>query len=693
MSDIFAVLLNFMTQFAGGRGGIDHNVVQFGLAAMLWGTLLVYARDRRREDNPRRERLLILAFSLGLGRELFMFSLALIVALGWVNHDLLHIIFPPLEHTLLNAAMFVVAGAFLLFLQQDRKQATRYLRWSLLSLALCYLATFWWWGQHILANPTSKFGQTWCDWAFRLNASFWLLLVLIVVLRTPRTTLRNLIAFALGLFFLTEFLKLPDMLLGETFEATITPIRHSCYLLGIFMLTIIYLREQANERKHAKQQILKLAHYDSLTGLPNRALFLDRLKQTMALAERSQDRFALLFLDLDRFKAINDRYGHSCGDLLLQAVGGRLRSCLRLGDTLARLGGDEFVILLPSIDNTNAAVAVADKILDQIQQQFQLNQLQIFTSTSIGIAFYPDNGSDSDALLKHADMAMYAAKDEGRSCYHLFSAEMHREIMRKHKLAEELRQAIQQQDFTLHYQPQVDIQSEKIIGAEALVRWQHPQKGLILPGEFIAVAEETGLIQPLGEWIFRTACRQLKIWLGQGLDDFKLSINLSAHRLEQSDFLVKIEEILLANNINPQQIELELTESGMLSDSDKAFSLLNHLKLRGFALAMDDFGTGYSSLSYLKRYPFDQVKIDQSFIKGIKKNNDDTVLVKTILSMADHLKLTVVAEGVETFEQLAYLRELGCDRAQGFYFSKPVPPDEFAESLFASQFNSELNSA
>jgi len=413
----------------------------------------------------------------------------------------------------------------------------------------------------------------------------------------------------------------------------------------------------------------------------------------MALSERANSRFALLFFDLDHFKAVNDTHGHDCGDALLAAVGQRLGKCLRRGDTLARIGGDEFIILLPNIDSTEAAVKVADKVLELMQLEFQINDLQIYTSTSIGLAFYPENGTDTDALLRHADMAMYAAKDKGRACYYLFSANMHREILNKHQLAEELRVAIQRDEFVLHYQPQVDIATERIVGAEALVRWKHPQKGLIMPGQFISIAEETGLIQPLGELIFQTACKQLRIWLSQGLDDFKLSINLSAHRLEQSDFIDKVEAILQDNDINPQQIELELTESGMLSDSDKAFALLKHLKKRGFALAMDDFGTGYSSLSYLKRFPFDQVKIDQSFIKGINKNNDDTVLVKTILSMPAHLNLTVVAEGVETFEQFAYLRELGCDRAQGFYFSRPVPPDEFAERLFVSEFNRELNLA
>lgn len=692
MSEFVNVLLNFMTQFAGSRGGIDHNVVQFGLAATLWATLLIFALDRRKEDSPAREQLLILGFSLGLARELFMFGLAFVLALGLIDHGLLHAVFPPLEHALANAAMFAVAGAFLLFLLNDHKLAKRYIRWSLISLLLCYLATFWWWAAYILANPASKFGQTWCDWLFRINASGWLLIALVISLRSPKNFLRHLISLALFLFFLTEFLKIPDLALGELYEATITPIRHSSYLFGIATLAFVYLREQVIERKNAKQQILELAYYDSLTKIPNRALFHDRLQQTMAQAARSGSRFALLFLDLDRFKAINDTHGHRCGDKLLIAVTDRLNNCLRLGDTLARLGGDEFVILLPNIASTNAAVAVAEKVLAQMQKEFSIDNLQIFSSTSVGLAFYPENGQDSDTLLRHADMAMYAAKDEGRACYHLFSTHMHREIVHRHQVAEELRVAIQREEFELHFQPQIDVASEEIVGAEALVRWKHPEKGLILPGHFISIAEETGLIQPLGEWIFRTACEQLKLWRDQGLDNFKLSINLSAHRLEQSDFIDTIEEILQKNELNPNLLELELTESTMLADMDKASALLKQLKLRGFTLAMDDFGTGYSSLSYLKQLPFDQVKIDQSFIKGININHDDTVLVKTILSMASHLNLTVVAEGVETYEQFAYLKELGCDRAQGFYFSRPLPPDDFAESLFSSQFNSEINS-
>ncbi|SHJ06404.1 diguanylate cyclase (GGDEF) domain-containing protein [Malonomonas rubra DSM 5091] len=693
MPEFFNVILDFMTQFSGGRGGIDHNVVQFGLAAILWGTLLTYARARRKEDNPERERLLIFAFSFGLVRELFMLGMAFILALGLVEHQLLHVVFPPLEHSLQYAAIFAVAGAFLQFLRRDIKLARRYLLGSFLSLAVCYAATFWWWGSYIYANPSSRFGQTWCDWLFHGTATFWLLIALFFAWRGRQCSSRPLVLSALGCFFFAVFLKIPDMAFAELYEHIYTPISHGAYLLGIFLLVAVYLREQAREGKRAKQQIMQLAYYDTLSGLPNRSLFYDRLQQALALADRSHNRFALLFLDLDNFKAINDTYGHACGDQLLKAVANRLRGCLRMGDTLARLGGDEFIILLPDILGTNAVVTVADKILQQMQKEFQLDLTQLFTSASIGIAFYPENGKDAEELMKHADVAMYAAKEQGRSRYHLFSNEMHRRIVERHRIADELRVALQNEDFVLHYQPQVDIVSEKIVGAEALVRWKHPQKGLIMPGNFIEIAEETGQIQQLGEWIFKTACKQLKIWLNQGLDDFKLAINLSAHRLEHSDFLSKVEKILLLNNINPQQIELELTESGMLRDTEKALELLNHLKLRGFALAMDDFGTGYSSLSYLKRYPFDQVKIDKSFIKGINQNNDDTVLVKTILSMAQHLKLTVVAEGVETYEQLAYLRELGCDRAQGFYFSRPVPPDEFAESLFASQFNSELSSA
>lgn len=685
MSDFFNVILGFMSQFAGSRGGIDHNVVQFGIAATLWGTLLFYARERRKEDNPTRERLLVLGFSFGLARELFMYGMAFVLAMGWVDQELLHVIFPPLEHSLQYVALFIIAGAFLLFLRDDLPLARRYLRWSLASVAICYLATFWWWGRYILANPNSKFGQVWCDWLFHIVACCWLLTALILAVRGPWNRVRSLISLALLTMFVAVSLKIPDMVLNEVYESIFAPIGNSFYLLGIFLLAIVYLREQMLERRTASEQVSRLAYYDSLTKLPNRALFNDRLTQTIAVSARSDGRFALLFLDLDRFKAVNDSHGHSYGDMLLAAVAQRLNQCLRLGDTLARLGGDEFVILLPNIESTEAAVTVAEKVLLQLQKKFRINGLEIFTSTSIGMAFYPDNGEDEDSLLRHADMAMYAAKDDGRGCYHLFSSEMHEAIVQRHTLAEELRLAISRQDFELHFQPQVDVVSEKIIGAEALVRWKHPQKGLIMPGHFISVAEETGQIQALGEWIFRSACEQLRTWLDQGLDNFKLSINLSAHRLEQSNFLDRVEDILQRNNINPNLLELELTESTMLSDMERATALLKMLKMRGFTLAMDDFGTGYSSLSYLKQLPFDQVKIDQSFIRGINVNDDDTMLVKTILSMANHLKLSVVAEGVETYEQFAYLRQLGCDRAQGFYFSRPLPPDDFAESLFSSQ--------
>ncbi len=692
MSDFFNVIIGFMSQFAGTRGGIDHNVVQFGIAATFWALLLFYARERRKEDSPRRERLLVLGFSFGLARELFMYGMAFVLAMGWIDHDLLHVIFPPLEHALQYTALFIIAGAFLQFLRNDLLLARRYLRWSLMSLAFCYLATFWWWGRYLVANPSAKFGQVWCDWLFHIVASFFLLVSLIAAARSSNR-IRNPVALALFMLFVAVFMKIPDMVLQEVYETTFSPIGNSFYLLGIFLLAIVYLREQTLERRTDREQITRLAYYDSLTKLPNRILFNDRLKQAIALSERAKGRFALLFLDLDRFKAINDTLGHSSGDQLLAAVAQRLSRCLRLGDTLARLGGDEFVILLPNVDSTNAAVNVADKVLLQLQEQFRINGNEIFSSASIGLAFYPDNGADADTLLRHADMAMYAAKEAGRSCYHIFSSNLHEEIVQRHTLAEELRVAIIRQEFELHFQPQVDVVSERIVGAEALVRWRHPKKGLIMPGHFIDIAEETGQIQALGEWVFRSACEQLRAWLDQGLDNFKLSINLSAHRLEQSDFLDRVERILQTNNINPNLLELELTESTMLSDMERAASMLKMLKLRGFTLAMDDFGTGYSSLSYLKQLPFDQVKIDQSFIRGININEGDTVLVKTILSMANHLNLSVVAEGVETYEQLAYLRQLGCDRAQGYYFSRPLPPDDFAESLFSSQFNSQISLA
>ncbi|WP_432823029.1 putative bifunctional diguanylate cyclase/phosphodiesterase [Trichloromonas sp.] len=683
MSQFIEVLFDFLTQFTGGRGGIDHNVVQFGLAAIFWAALLAFAWERRREDNPPRERLLICGFSLGLSRELLMLGLAFVQALGWVDHDRLHVIFPPLEHALSNAAIFYVAGAFLLFFLESETLSRRFLRWSLASLLLCYLATFWWWGAYILAHPESKFGQTWCDWLFRINASFWIATAFTLVLRGRRGAVQTVVSLALVLFFLVEFLKIIDMAMGEVHEATFTPIRHGFYLLAIFLLGYIYLREQSADRKKARAAMQELAYYDSLTGLANRSQFLSRLDQLLSEKKRSQTQTALLFLDLDRFKATNDTRGHAYGDLLLVEAARRIRGAIRKEDIAARLGGDEFVVLLGSVSSGNEPLVVAEKLLQLLRRPYTLEGHETLSSASIGVAFFPEDGDDGQALLKHADMAMFAAKEQGRNRYQLFSADMHRQIIEKHQTAEELRLGIKRQELVLHYQPQVDLRSGDLLGVEALVRWQHPAKGLVYPGQFIEAAEETGLIRPMGEWVLRTACAQARAWQQQGVECRKMAVNISAIQFAQPDFLAMIDQVLAETGLSPEYLELELTESVLMVDGEEALRTLDGLKQRGVDVAIDDFGTGYSSLSYLNTFPVDRIKIDRSFVAEITAGGDDHVIIRTILAMASSLNLKVVAEGVETREQYEILGRLNCNAVQGYYVGRPIPSAELMDWLVA----------
>ena len=676
MPESFSILLDLLTQFTGGRGGIDNNIVQFGLAAIFWGGLRLFAAERRRDDDPPRERLLLAGFTLGLARELMMLSLATVQALGWIDNKVLHMFFPPLEHAMANGAVFFVSGAFILYLLDRPTLSRRYLYWSLGSLIACYLATFWWWARHIAADPSSKFGQTWCDWLFRLNACLWLAVALFLVIQARPGWLRRIVSISLTLFFLTEALKIMDMSFGEVYESNITPIRHGCYLLGVFLLGAVYLREQTVERRKSRTAIHELAYHDTLTGLPNRTLFYDRLHQAIAHASRACTGLAILFLDLDNFKVINDTRGHASGDELLKTVAERLELSLRDGDTLARLGGDEFVILLPTIDNTEDAVTVAEKVLKLMCRPFYLEGKEILTSSSIGIALYPEDGTIDEELLKHADIAMYSAKSHGRACYQLYSDKMQRQIIKRHNIEEELRRAIVEQEFLLHYQPQIDIGSGKVIGVEALIRWQHPKTGIVLPEQFIPIAEETGLILAIDEWVLRSACAQAQRWQEAGLPLLRMAVNISASQFNRADFLEIIDRTLTETGYESKMLELEVTEGVLMADGPKNADILIALKKRGIKLAIDDFGTGYSSLSYLKHFPVDRIKIDRSFVRDVVSNRDDAAIVTAILAMAGSLGLAVIAEGVENREQLDFLRGLHCMEAQGFYMGRPVPPED-----------------
>ena len=436
-----------------------------------------------------------------------------------------------------------------------------------------------------------------------------------------------------------------------------------------------------SERKAAEERMVYIAQHDFLTGLPNRMMLHDRLTQAIAHAEREQRKVAVMFLDLDRFKAINDTLGHLVGDKLLQLVAGRISSVARTSDTVSRLGGDEFAIMLPYIENTDDIAMIALKLLASIAGPYVVDGNEIEVTTSIGISVFPEDGIDSESLIAHADAAMYQAKGNGRNNYQFFTREMNRRTLERILIKNKLSHALERNELFLLYQPQVDLQSGLIIGAEALVRWDNPQYGKVLPAQFIPIAEENGLIPPIGEWVLREACRQNQEWRKLGLTKITMAVNLSSVQFRQKNLGEIIKAILHESGLAPSGLELEITEGVVMQDAEAAILLLEDMKAMGLKLSVDDFGTGYSSLSYLKRFPIDKFKIDQSFVCDLTTDTDDAVIVSTIISMAHSLKLKVIAEGVETAEQLAFLKQQGCDEIQGYYFSQPVSAEEFTKLL------------
>ncbi len=431
----------------------------------------------------------------------------------------------------------------------------------------------------------------------------------------------------------------------------------------------------------AAERIQRLAYYDTLTDLPNRALLSDRLDLAIAHAKRAGCKCAVLFLDMDRFKNINDALGHSIGDQLLQSVAIRLKECVREVDTVARMGGDEFVVILDGMAETDSIMPVARKILHSLSQPYEVEGHSIRATPSIGISVYPDDGADHESLIMSADSAMYHAKENGRNDFRFFTPDMKTRVEEKLFIESDLRKALELDQFVLHYQPQVDIKTGHIVGAEALVRWNHPVAGLISPAKFIPVAEESGLIIPLGEWILNEACRQNLAWQKAGLPPVSIAINLSAVQFRQQNLCRLINDTLNNTRLEPHYLELELTEGLVMSNTESAVETLNCFKEMGVHISIDDFGTGYSSLSYLKHFPIDYLKIDQSFVRDITTNPDDAAITTAIINMAQGLNLRTIAEGVETAEQLTFLRLHSCDVVQGYYFSKPVPAAEFAGIL------------
>lgn len=431
-------------------------------------------------------------------------------------------------------------------------------------------------------------------------------------------------------------------------------------------------------RKSAEKQIEFLAYRDVLTGLPNRLLLQDRFGQAMAHAERSQNKVALLFLDLDNFKTINDSLGHAVGDTLLREIASRLAECVRETDTISRQGGDEFLIVLSDLTGTEAIPPVLLKIRERLQTPFVCDGHELTTSASIGVALYPEDGCDFETLLKKADTAMYRAKDAGRNQYRFFDELMNVEAVEHQRIKSGLRRALAQGEFELHYQPQYELAGDRVIGVEALIRWRHPEEGLISPARFIPVAEDSGLIVPIGEWVVQEACRQAVAWRADGLPPLIMAVNLSAVQFRRGDMQHTIAQALQSTGFDPQSLELELTESILIRDTETVLASVRQLKQLGVKLSIDDFGTGYSSLSYLKRFDVDKIKIDQSFIRDLASDPDDAAIVRAIIQMGASLNLRIIAEGVEDAATLALLREFSCDEAQGYFFARPMEAAAFA---------------
>ncbi len=434
-----------------------------------------------------------------------------------------------------------------------------------------------------------------------------------------------------------------------------------------------------SDQKNAEDQIRYLSSHDALTGLPNRALFEDRLNNAIHFAGRSKCKVALLNIDLDHFKMLNESLGHTAGDDLLLRVTNRLKKCVRDTDTLCRPGGDEFFIALADMPDTESISTIVDTILEQMTEPFMLEGQALSLSCSIGIAVYPEDGSDFDTLMKRADKAMFQAKDSGRNTYRYVTEQLNSDSLEYMHITHELREAIKSDQFVLNYQPQIDLATGDVIGVEALIRWNHPGRGLLFPDRFIGIAEQNGLIVEIGEWVLREACRQAVEWKRFGLPAMVMAVNLSAVQFKRGNFEGLLRNVLESSGLEPQYLEVELTESALFHDMEYMLSLLSNLKELGVKLAIDDFGTGYSSLAYLKKFKTDRLKIDRSFVRDIASDPNDAAIVRAIVQMAHTLNLRVIAEGVEDEAMLAYLRSCHCDEVQGYYFAKPMPAVEFVK--------------
>ncbi len=487
--------------------------------------------------------------------------------------------------------------------------------------------------------------------------------------RLDEEAFEKLMAFGACAPFEKNFLKQDGSQIPVLFGAAMHDDEIACFVVDL------------SQNKQTQEKLNHLAYHDALTDLPNQVLFKDRLKQAIALSRRNDQMQAVLLLNLDRFKTINDSLGYTAGDRLLQSVAQRLTSCVRESDTVARFGSDEFAVLLTQIPRAQDAANAAQAIKSALDQAFLFEDQEIFISSSIGISLYPHDGRDTAGLLKNAGTALDRAKVQGGNNYQFYTAGGTTRALKQLVLESNMRPALEREEFVVQYQPQVDVRGFHLVGMEALIRWQHPSLGLLYPKEFVTFAEESGLIIALGDWVLRTACAQNKRWQDAGLAPMRLSVNFSARQFQQPTFIADVAHILQDTNLDPRWLELELTESSIMKDPERAIEKLHELKLMGIKVAVDDFGTGYSSLNYLKRFPIDTLKIDKSFVSDVCKDPHDTAIVRAIINLGHALDLTVVAEGVETKEQLQYLSALECDVVQGFLFSKALSASVFEELL------------
>jgi diguanylate cyclase (GGDEF)-like protein len=456
---------------------------------------------------------------------------------------------------------------------------------------------------------------------------------------------------------------------------------------GLLILGTVLSLRILQQRKREDDRVRHIAFHDDLTSLPNRLMLAQRLDQALSRHRRAATKLAILYMNLDRFKVINDSLGHEVGDVLLRQVADRLRAQMREGDTLSRVGGDEFVVLIENYENSIDISACAQRLVEQLGLPYVLGNKDCHVTLSIGISIFPSDGSDSQALLKAADMAMYRAKETGRNNYQYYLPSMNVHTLERLELESDLRRALERGEFLLHYQPKVEIRSGLIIGVEALLRWKHPLRGLVPPLDFIPLAEETGLIVPIGEWVLATACAQNQAWQGRALPKLSVAVNLSARQFADSTLLAKLTRIIHTSGLDPALLELEITESVVMSYGESAVGVLDKLKSIGVQIAIDDFGTGYSSLAYLKRFPIDTLKVDRSFIRDIPDNSGDMKITRAIIAMAHSLRLKVVAEGVETADQLQFLKSQSCDAVQGYFLYPPLQKDKVADVLEFNRLN------